>query len=83
MNARQAKRVVLWMNGHYLIAADHYGLDDDQVDAMSEADLERLNNAQRDLGLELIRRSGLEPDLDPRDVIVAVLEDSTHGDGKS
>lgn len=79
MNARQAKRIALWMNGHYLIAADHYGLDDDQFDRMPEADLERLGKAQRNLGLELIGRSGLDPNIHPRDVVAAAVKEAERG----
>jgi hypothetical protein len=82
MNARQAKRIVLWMNGHYLIAADHYGLDDAEVDAMAEVDLERLGSAQRELGLELIRRSGIQTDLPQADLLSTVLGiDDAEGEG--
>ena len=53
MNARQARRIVLWMNGQYLVAADHFGLDDEEMESLSDEDMTRLNEAQRTLGEEL------------------------------
>lgn len=69
MNARDAKRMVLWTNGHYLTAADHHGLSDEFVASLGQDDLERLEAAQMALGQELIRRSEIDGDLDPRDAL--------------
>lgn len=73
MNARQARRIVLWLNGHYIMAADHVGLEDDEIDSMSEEDFSRLQEQQHAIGLELIRRSGIDPNIDKSLVIAAAL----------
>lgn len=74
MNARDAKRIVLWMNGHYLIAADHHGLSDGEASSLGDDDLARLESAQIELGQELIRRSGIDGDLDPREILSFLAE---------
>jgi hypothetical protein len=73
MNARQARRIVLWMNGHYMIAADHVGLEDHEIDALSEEDLRRLQEQQCAIGLEMIRRSGIDLHMDKSLVVAAAL----------
>jgi hypothetical protein len=80
VNARQARRIIMWMNGQYLIAADHYGLSDDEVDTLSEQDLTRLGKAQHELGEELLRRSGMGRDI-PLDMIVQTVLDEPEGRG--
>lgn len=55
------------------MAADHLGLEDDEVDSMSEEDFTRLQEQQHAIGLELIRRSGIDPDIDKSLVIAAAL----------
>lgn len=73
MNARQAKRIILWMNGQYLVAADHYGLGDAEMASLSEEDVQRLGSAQLALGEELLRRSGMDRTIAPEDIVTAVL----------
>lgn len=73
MNARQAKRIILWMNGQYLIAADHYGLGDEEMESLSEEDMQRLGSAQLALGEELLRRSGMDRRIAPENIVSAVL----------
>ncbi len=73
MNARQAKRIVLWMNGSYMVAADHYGLSDEDAERLSEEDLRRLNNAQTEIGLEMMRRSGLPEHTTPDNILSLVM----------
>ena len=79
MNARQARRIVLWMNGQYLVAADHFGLDDEEMESLSDEDMTRLNEAQRTLGEELLRRSGMDRHIEPADIVSAVLGKSDEG----
>lgn len=73
MNARQARRIVQWMNGQYLVAADHFGLGDEEMAPLSDDDMRRLNEAQRDLGEELLRRSGMDRHIETADIVSAVL----------
>lgn len=73
MNARQARRLALWLNGQYMRAADHTGLSDEMVDAMSEEDITRIKDQQTLLGHELIERSGIDPDITTEEAVVAVL----------
>lgn len=72
MNARQARRIAMWLDGNRILSADHAGLSDEIADAMSETDLERIREQRRRLGLELLVRSAIDPHLTPEQALLAV-----------
>ncbi len=72
MNARQAKRLALWLNGHHVLSADHLGLPDEVMAALPPEDVERLQEQQQLIGLEMIARSAIDQDLTREQAVLAV-----------
>lgn len=57
MNKAQARRIALAIEGSYIL---HGASADGMTDFLSQADIERVSAAQRELGLELLRRAGFD-----------------------
>lgn len=77
MNARQARRMAMWLNGRYLLSADSLGLTDGDVAATPSADIDRLQRAQESLGRDLIERSGIDEDATPAEAIASMRSEPT------
>lgn len=73
MNARQAKRISLAINGSYLLFSDHIG--GELSSSLTFADVARLQKAQGELGAELLRRAGFEEPMQPDEIVRVVLAD--------
>ena len=70
MNKAQARRLALWANGTYLVAADHSGFGDDELPEGSD---DKVFDAQLAIGLDMIRRSGIPGDVERAEAIRMVL----------
>lgn len=72
MRKSQARRLSLWINGIYLISADHTGFGDGELPEGAD---EKVADAQIAIGLDLIARSGIPRDVDQAEAIRMVLAD--------
>lgn len=70
MRKAQTRRLALWINGQYMLAADHNGVDEGLV---SGDDLERITEAQGQIGHEMIRRSGIPHEATQAEAVRMVL----------
>lgn len=66
MRKDQARRLALWVNGTYLLAADHSGLSDGSV---GDDDMERVMDAKQAIALDMIGRSGIPAGVDEAEAI--------------
>lgn len=70
MTKKQARRLALWANGTYLVAADHNGFGDGELPEGAD---EKVIDAQLAIGLDMIRRSGIPSDVKRPEAIRMVL----------
>lgn len=66
----QARRLALWVNGIYLIGADHTGFGDGELPEGTDG---KLIEAQMAIGLDMIARSGIPRDVEQDEAIRMVL----------
>lgn len=70
MRKAQARRLALWINGQYMLAADHNGVDEGVV---SDEDSARITKAQGVIAQEMIQRSGIPMDATQDEAVLMVL----------
>lgn len=70
MRKAQARRLSLWVNGTYLVDADHTGFGDGELPDGAD---DKLVAAQRAIGLEMIARSGIPSGIERTEAIRMVL----------
>jgi hypothetical protein len=71
MTRVQARRLALWSNGCYMVAVDHAGFGDDDLD---EEQADKVLVAQLSIGRDMIARSGIPADADRAEAIRMVLK---------
>jgi len=70
MNKAQARRLALWVNGTYLLGADHTGFGDGQLD---DEQSDKVMTAKDAIAIDMIGRSGIPAEAEPDEAIRMVL----------
>ena len=70
MNKAQARRLALWVNGLYLLGADHSGFADGELD---DAQQEKVMASKDAIARDMIARSGVPAHVDTAEAIRMVL----------
>lgn len=70
MKKAQARRLALWTNGNYMMAADHSGIEDDLV---SDEQHQKILSEQASIGHDMIKRSGIPYNVTQEEALRMVL----------
>lgn len=70
MTKAQARRLSLWVNGTYMLGADHTGFADGELD---DEQMDKVMAAQEAIARDMIARSGIPASIGTAEAIRMVL----------